>query len=298
MPLHLRIAQLLFVACTLHAIPAWCDESPEPDAPTAAACIEYHREGQVRRRQGQLLAAAEPLARCLHPECSPLLREACGALLDEVETETPSIVLAATAEGRDLVQVSVYEGETLVADRLTGQPIQLDPGLHHFRFEAQGRKPLTRSVVLRTGETNRVVSVEWQSPPPSQTMIRPPAHSDAAPKASVSDPTDSSKEPPSRFRPSDSVPFGLGIALGTTGVLTAIAARRDFKEAQSTCSPFCSDERRKSIQAKSFIADGLFVLAGAAFTVGLVRILMRDGGEKASVALVIGPGFLGGKAEF
>jgi hypothetical protein len=80
-------------------------------------------------------------------------------MLRSVDAAMPSIVLAADdGEGHALTDVTVRIGGAVVATRLDGRPIELDPGTYDLRFErASGEKVVTVHELLRESEKNRVV---------------------------------------------------------------------------------------------------------------------------------------------
>lgn len=134
-------------------------------APSQLECATAHRDAQIERNQGNLLASRTELARCLHLECNPLIRKACGDLLSEVELALPSIVLAATVQGEDLLQVTVNDGTRFLTERLDGVPLHVNPGPLRLTFRSKGMLDQTLTLVVRTGEQNRIVSVEMERDP-------------------------------------------------------------------------------------------------------------------------------------
>lgn len=282
-----RIGLSILAACSFCSVAATGQELAD-QGPSVESCIAHHKEGQVLRRQGQLLAAAKQLQSCLHPGCSSLLRQACGLLLEEVEAETPSIVLAAQSEGKDLAHVSVYEANALMTQKLTGQAIALDPGLHRLRFEAEGRVPTTHAIVLRVGEKNRPLRIALS--PAASTQGGPAGPPLPSPSREVSSPSLSVVW--------DYVPFAVGVTAALSGAAVALSASSDFEAAKASCAPLCSDESQSGIRTKSWIADGLFVLSGVAFAYGTFRILTLDADDDTSIAIVVAPAHVGAEGHF
>ena len=268
--------------------------------PDGDRCIAHHKDGQILRGQGSLLAASKHLQSCLHPACSPVLREACATLLEEVERDTPSVVFAAESGGADLSDVRVYDGGALLLGPLTGRAIALDPGVHQLRFESDGKQPLDTTIVLRVGEKNRAVQATLQAlegraePAPVHRMSR---SAPAAPDPLT--PYPQPVAPPERaLSLADYAPFGVGLLLGVGGLAVALDARSDLENAKQTCSPQCSAERQDRIFTKSLVADGLFVLGGAALGYGVIRILTRAPAAAPAAAVVIQPRYVGGRVHF
>ena len=291
---------LVLIACILVAGRAGAAPHADASIPDGERCIAHHKQGQILRAQGGLLAASKHLQSCLHPACSPVLREACANLLEEVERDTPSIVFAVRSGDADLSDVRIYDGGVLLLGHITGRAVPLDPGVHQLRFEADHKLPLDKTIVLRVGEKNRAVDAALQS-------LERPAEAKPVPSSAGGAPAARHRVPPARVlgappaRPltfADSVPFGVGLLLGIGGLAVALDARSDLEEAKRTCSPHCSDDRQDRILKKSLIADGLFVLTGAAFGYGTIRILTREPAAASAAALVIQPGYVGGRMRF
>ena len=68
----------------------------------------------------------------------------------------PTLILAARdGAGNDLVTVTVTMDGQPFADRLPGTPLPVDPGEHVFLFQAPGRPPLEKRLVIRENEQGR-----------------------------------------------------------------------------------------------------------------------------------------------
>ena len=286
-----------FLCAALLATTAPADVNPSATAPLSLdaqatdVCLAHHRQAQVDRREGRLLAAGKALRSCLVPVCSPVLREACASLLADVERDTPSVVLAADSEQGDLVNVSVYDADERIATSLDGVPLNLDPGQHRIEFRAHGLKPVARTVVLGAGDRNRRIAVRLE--PSAEMNIR---HDAPVPRANpLANPLSSPRH--ERSRAWEIALVGSGAALGIAGVWVGLSARADYEDAKSSCAPLCSDERRSAISQKSLLADGLFVLSAAALGYGLFRLLSTDRSPRA-VSLWLGPTALSAKGQF
>jgi hypothetical protein len=298
--LYRALFGLVLIACVLVASRARADPPAATSAPDGDRCIAHHKEAQILRAQGSLLTASKELQRCLHPACSPVLREACAALLEEVERDTPSIVFAAESDGVDLTDVRVYDGGALLFGRITGRAVALDPGVHQLRFEANGKQPLDKTIVLRVGEKNRTVNANLPALERSAKLAPPPSVSrGAVPAVAPVTPSRPTGESPARALSfADYAPFGVGLLLGVAGLVVALDARGDLEDAKRTCSPLCSDARQERILGKSLAADGLFVLTGAAFAYGTFRIVTREPDASPAAAIIIEPGYVGGRVRF
>ena len=119
------------------------------------ACFSAYEGSQRLRQKKQLVAAKKALIACSSESCPAALRGDCVTWLAEVENVLPTLVLSAG----ELTDVRVTEGDRVVADGLDGTAIPFDPGEHTLRFEAGGRVPVTRTILVREGEKARGVDV-------------------------------------------------------------------------------------------------------------------------------------------
>jgi hypothetical protein len=148
-------------ALTLLSLSTWSPSAGAQDN-VKEKCVAAHSDAQTRRNQGKLRAARDALLLCARPECPAVARDDCTKWLGEVQDEIPSIVVVATdANGSDVADVKVLSDGVVVAPQLTGQPVLLDPGSHTLRFEREGANPVERKLMLRVGERNRRVEVQF-----------------------------------------------------------------------------------------------------------------------------------------
>ncbi|HET9960065.1 MAG TPA: hypothetical protein VFQ61_36485 [Polyangiaceae bacterium] len=288
-----RFAQVLAL---LGALTGLSNASAEPSAPVstpeqpsdaaADGCIAQHRQAQVERSHGRLLAAHEQLRRCLLPACSPILREACATLLADIERDTPSVVLAAESPNGDLLNVTVEDAGKRIASRLDGVPIPLDPGEHQLEFRAAGMVPLNKVVVLRAGDRNRRIAVRLE---PVALEISP--HATLPPALPPNAPTTT------RSHVWNYTLIGAGSAVGVAAIWMGASAMRDYRDAEDSCSPLCSEGRISAIHTKAIVADGLFVLSLATLSYGVFRILSTHDAPRAT-SVLLGPGSISARGRF
>ena len=148
-------------------------------------CISSFMAAQRSRYIGKLIEARQHLIQCANPTCPNALRNQCGPWLNELRPLIPTIiVIAKDLLGRDTSEVRVRVDGELVADKLDGLPIELDPGVHDIEIEHEGRIPIQRRVVLAQGKQDYEVladfsqmdtgSDETQVPPPQPPAPVPP----------------------------------------------------------------------------------------------------------------------------
>lgn len=215
-----------------------------PDEDATAACISAHVEGQRLDRAGALREAREALVRCSRPSCPSLLVQECAALLTEVDAAIPTVVFALSdAEGRDVADARVLEGGAVVAARLDGKAIALDPGEHTFRFERPGADPIAVTVVVREGDKGRRIAAVLPDPQASIPF------------------GDGASIPPLTWAFGAVGAVGLGVFAGFGAA--GLFARSDLED--RGCKPECPDSDVDS-------ARNLFLVADVSLGVGLAAL--------------------------
>jgi hypothetical protein len=169
-------------ACLLFAVVLGSGAAARGD--DKKGCLDAYREAQRARRDEALLRAREQLLVCARPECPLIVQNDCIPWLADVQKAVPSVVLSArAADGRDLVDVRVTMDGRPLAVTLDGKSLDVDPGVHEFRFEAPGFPPAELRVLVQKAEKDRLVRVTMaaapsgavpSTPEPAQTEVTRP----------------------------------------------------------------------------------------------------------------------------
>jgi hypothetical protein len=244
---------------------AWCSvstlahaEAPaERPAPTRAQCLADHEQAQDARLAGRLLSARLALRECSATVCPALVSRDCVQWLSEVEQQIPSVIFRAVKDGEDVVALRVREGDALLTESITGSPLELDPGPHHFVAELPGFPAQNATYVLQAGDKGRVVRFDFVSahapvaaatpPGPAPLLVLPPEH-----------------------RPIPTLTYVLGgatVSATLAGAVFGGLALSKRKEVRQACAPLCQDrdlEGVKELALASDIAFALALLAGGA----------------------------------
>ncbi|MGC4063422.1 MAG: hypothetical protein QM784_01960 [Polyangiaceae bacterium] len=241
---------------------AQSESKPEPN------CVQNFEDGQRLRKEGKLKSAAEALIACSQPVCPAFIAKECTNLYTETQASLPSVtVRASDGQGQILTNVEVYLDGTLVTKTLDGRALTLDPGVHEFRFETEGKPSLTSKVLVAEGEKNKVVSADFPAP-------------QAEPAKGTDKPLGSESQPPQRSVKSGPpiaayVVGGVGIAAVGAGVALRLIADSKYDDYEKTCSPNCSQSNVDSLDTKytlSFVALGV---GGAAIVTSGVLLLLH-----------------------
>lgn len=143
---------------------------------SAQECAQAYEDAQEHRSEGRLGQAGEALLICAQAHCPAFVQTDCAQWLTEVKKEMPSVIFEATDPGgQETAAVSVTVDGERVMDRLDGRAFTLNPGEHVFRFDFDGQKPITRTLMIQQGEQERRIQVSWQP-----TQVKEP--SEAAPR--------------------------------------------------------------------------------------------------------------------
>ncbi len=174
---RLSFAASVAVALLFVALPSMAD-------PTKDQCVDANAKGQDLRRATKFSAAREQLRLCTAPSCPAIVRNDCTKRLDELESMQPSVIFyAKDGAGKDVSVVNVTIDGRLLATKLDGTLLQVDPGEHTFVFTVAGQEPVTQTLIVREGDADRrerVVIGPPQAPSPAESaaptpLLTPPA---------------------------------------------------------------------------------------------------------------------------
>ncbi len=214
-------------------------------------CIAASEAGQDQKLRGSLRGAREQLLVCARDVCPAIVRQDCTQWLTEIIAALPSVVVGAHDwKGHDLVDVTVSVDGVVVASKLDGKPIAVDPGVHAFHYESTtGAAPVDENVVIRQGERNRPLTAAFPAPPGA-----------VAPTPEESSPP---PPPPPRGRSPLAYVFGgVGLAAIGAGAVFGVLANGEASTAREPapagCAPNCPSSRVDPIKTKYILADALF----------------------------------------
>ncbi len=262
-------------------------EGPRPTpAPSKEACGRAYVQGQHLRAEHKLLAAREALALCALDACPQAVRPDCASWLPEVVHEIPSIAVhAQDASGAGVAEVRVSIDGTLVADKLVGLPIELDPGAHTLRFEHSDSAPIELPIVAVQGEKLRPIDVRFAAP------------------ATVPAPPSPEVLPPSRPVPVATwVLGGAGVAAGVVSAVLWASAESEYSSLKSSCAPSCNPSQADPARTKVIAGDVTVGVGGAALASALVLYLLRPShpADSARLDVTLSPtgAVVGGRLTF
>lgn len=276
-PLDLgRASSRAAAAAVLLSSLVWTHAATSEDA--KQRCVAASTEGQKQRDAGKLLESRKLLLACASEQCPPIVTRYCAQWAAEVEAKTPSVVVRAqNASGADVDDVSVRVDDELIAEKLDGRAVALNPGQRLFRFECQGAPPVTRRLVIAEGEKARAIHVRFETGC-GVAPVAPP------PRAAV--------------HPLIWVLGGVGVAALGSFTYFAITGKNDLDQLKETCAPSCPEDDRASVRNRFIAADvslGVSVLALGGATWWFLA--SRPGPDRRSVGWTVKPmagGMVGG----
>ena len=237
---------------------------------TAAAgsttCPDSYEKAQEERAAGHLKAALVHLQSCIDPSCAKFIRDDCVRWMEQVESALPTVVFAAQRAGQDLTNVEVScDGEPLMST-LGGKAVPMDPGPHDFSFTVPGLAPIQRQTLIREGERNRMIVVEFGVA--NESIASTTASADANLRT----------EP----RPHKTIAYylpyglaGLGVLGGAGFALFGIQGNSQKGDLERTCSPHCQSSQVDSVRTKYLLADTCLAVGLVSLGVATYLFLTR-----------------------
>ena len=288
-PSRLRAVTVLTSALTIAVFTA---STARADDPSKRECIDANAQAQVQQKEGKLRAAQTSLRLCTSSSCPAIVRDDCAQRLDALERVLPSLVFEVKdGSGADLTAVRVLLDGQVLAEKLDGTALDVDPGEHSFTFQAAARAPVTMKLVIREGDRGRRQAVRMGAAavtPPTPVVVLSPSPSPSPP------PTPSAKEPSGRVEPPPQPPpdtgnagdgqrtaglvLGIGgaVGLGVAGLLAA-SASSSWSSSQTNCASSAECTNRPDAVADRDSAVTLatgatiaFIAGGALLTTGLI----------------------------
>jgi hypothetical protein len=273
------------------------------DPLTKQMCLTASDKAQQLRLEGKLRGAREQLLLCSHSECPGLVRQDCAQWMNEVITALPSVVIGARDwQGHDVFAVKVSIDGTVIADKLDGKPIEVDPGVHSFTYASDAAPaPLEEQVLVRQGEKNRSLTVTFPAPPNAQ----PPPPPQPLPPSSVSP---SAPEPPPLGPEVSQGPSALAWVFGGLGVAALggalyadLSANTDVNNLRTSCSPNCSTSSVDNVRTRYTVAAILLGVGIASAGIATYFFIARPAApasehKHASIDIDFAPSHGGGTA--
>jgi hypothetical protein len=263
--------------------------------PTTLDCLTANESSLTLRNHLDLRATRAQLLVCSAASCPADIRNECIRRMGEVNVAMPTIVFEAKdAAGHNLITVAVKMDGALLAQRLEGTALSIDPGQHTFTFEVPGHPAITQQLFILEGEKDRRERIVFE------TIGKvPPA---SPPRGDLPGPVAPAEGVPwrlGRTRIASLVLGGVGVAglgVGTAYALIAISRRNAATDVCPTHECATSDGVAQWNRAGSAgdIATVAYLVgvAGLAGGVTLWLIAKPHAEQAPSAQVSLAPGFI------
>lgn len=277
---------VLCLACWLTTAELYAETSQQPDLPASRAeataepalaepavdCVQAHEHAQVSRIDGHLMHSRSMLKQCSRQACPAAVQRDCVRWLDEVSSQIPTVVFEAITDAGAAQKVTVVSQQRVVTQELDGRPIQMDPGYYEFSFELPGRAPKSVSVLLKQGEKNKLVTVDFRVP----AAVSPPAPVLAPAPTAVSTSHPGPPGEPTTTRSSSTAVYvlsGIAVAGALAATVFGVSTKTKNDNARESCAPDCSEKRIDEINRWAMVTDvSIAVAAGSAIAAVVVHL--------------------------
>jgi hypothetical protein len=272
----------LLTATALNAPPA------QGADPTTSDCLNASDGSVTLRNAHKLRGARAQLLVCGAASCPADIRNECMKHVEELNSAIPTVVFEAKdAAGNDVLAVKVTMDGEVIAERLEGTPISLDPGSHSFTFESAGQAPITKTLVIRESQKDRREGVTFGAGAPAAA---PPPPSAPAPQAAPAPQPVGPEAPPPTTDSGDSTKRILGFVIGGVGIaavgiaiieqVTALGRDSDSKTAAASSDPAVQATvhtlHEQALDAQNYaLASG--IVGAVALGTGAVLIVTSSG---------------------
>jgi hypothetical protein len=243
-----------------------------------AACIAASEQSLTLRQQGKLHDALKQLALCADASCPDEVKQECSHRIDAIGAAMPSLVFVAKdGSGNDLSDVTLTMDGALLATKLDGEPLSIDPGEHTFRLETGGQPAVEKKLVLREGERGRRESVVI-GPPQAVVPQLPPSPAVALPPRAPSS--------WSTRRTLAVVSAGIGVVGVGLGAAFGVYASSSQNRERSDCSSLACTNYPQALEdydtaKKDATGSTIAFVAGAAFLAAGALLWLTAPGEPA-----------------
>lgn len=248
-------------------------------------CRDAYVETQRLQRAASFVAARRQAVLCGQDACSETVRSQCAMWLESIERALPTVVIdARDGTGAAIAEVRVEANGALLAERLNGRALELDPGEYVLSFR-HGEQVIEQRTVVRESEKYRTIEVRFDAPP--EPSAAEPSRREAPPwpasRASLAQPVAFDAFGAHAALDNDPDPYGgasiptasywlggLGLAGVTTFAVLASSGYASERHLRKTCAGQCATGQVDAVRTRYLVAD-------AALGVGIASLAAAVG---------------------
>jgi hypothetical protein len=287
-PARTFLAAALLVATSLASARARAAD------PTTADCLAASEKSLSLRSGHKLRDARAQALTCAAVSCPADVREECLRRVSDLNAAMPTIVFETKDQsGNDLGGVKVTMDGQVLAERLEGTALSIDPGQHSFTFEAAGQPTVQKQFVIRESEKGRrervvFVATNGVAEPSRVGSVPPP--SDSAPVLVVKPSSSSSSEgffaTLGTRRTVALAAAAVGVVGLGVGVAFGLSSMSKHDEAQKACPGACADQKGVDLWKDAQSAGNVSTVGFVVGAVGLAgaAVLWLTGKPEPAVA--------------
>jgi hypothetical protein len=294
--LSLRVISAIAAIVAADASAMLIDRTALAGEPTTAECVAANHSSLQLGNEHKLRAERRTLLVCASASCPAAIRKECLAQVEEVKNQIPTVIFAAKdAAGADLMAVRVSMDGEVLADRLEGVSLAVDPGPHTFTFEVPGQTPITKTFLMQEGQHDRREVITFGAP----RKAVDPSGGGGTPPSSI-------PGPPASTEPSQGlgtqkvlalVVGGIGVmglGLGTAFGVYALAKRSDAQNAcPGQCTTAAGEDKWNDVSSAGNVSTISFIVGGVGVAGALTLWLTAPSSRAApSTQVGLGPGTL------
>jgi hypothetical protein len=267
--------------------------APAGADPVKEACARAFDEGQEARDASHFASAREAFRRCADPTCPALVRLDCSKGLASLEERSPTLVFGARdASGSDVLDARVEIDDVVVAERLDGRPVSVDPGPHTVRFRGKSGEVAVQRIVVRPGEKDRPIlvslagSAQPSGPPPG------PLPGASLPPGVGSVPQETRESSRAGLAIAGLTLGGVAVATFAGGLALGLVAAHDVHGLEAepcAATQTCSASAVEAVRTKLAVSDVLIGVSAVSAGVSVTLLIVRATRRAPPVGLEIGP---------
>jgi hypothetical protein len=249
--------------------------------------VKLRSEHKLRQARAQLLV-------CVAAGCPAEVREECSRRMDRLTAAIPTIVFEAKdGSGRELSAVKISMDGEVIAQKLDGTALSLDPGSHALTFEVEGQPVVNQTIIFHEGDKDRRVPVII-GPVPVTVLAPAPTNVAAPPQPDAGG---------SGRKLIGLVVGGVGVAgLAAGGIFGGLgfsswSSATKACPSHNNCSASAVNDRSNAVTF-STVSDVGLIAGGALLAAGVTLFLTAPRSPPASVGVQFVPGGIRVGGEF
>ncbi len=255
--------------------------------PTTADCLVASDASLKLGNERKLRAQRSQLLMCAQASCPADIRKECTTRVDELNAQIPTIIFQVKdPAGADLSAVKVTMDGEVLAPRLEGTALSIDPGEHTFTFEIAGQPPVSKGFVIRETEKGRRERITIGAP-----AAEPPVSPEPAP---ASGEERSSATGLGAQRTLALVAGGVGVLGLGIGAVFGVTAISKHNDAAQKCPDLCADGDGVKAWDAARTAGNLstvgFIVGAVALAGGAALWLTAPASPAGATRVGVGPG--------